>query len=88
MKIKSDYVLRNIAGDYVLVPTGESVAKHNGLFGMTDVGARIIEIMPECANEEDIVRRILEEYDADEETVKRDVAEFVSSVRELGILEE
>ncbi len=88
MKIKPDYVLREIAGDHVLVPTGEAVAKYNGLFGVTEVGARILELLPECATEDEIARRILEEYDADEETVKADVAEFIAHLREKEILDE
>lgn len=88
MKIKDDYVLRNIAGDYVLVPTGDAAAKYNGLFGVTEVGARIIELLPECGSEEEVAAKILEEYDADGETVAHDVADFISKLREQGILEE
>ncbi len=87
MKIKPDYVLREIAGDYVLVPTGEAVAKYNGLFAVSEVGAAILEKLPECESEDDIVAKILEEYDIDEATAKADVHEFIESLREQGILE-
>ena len=88
MKIKPDYILRDIAGDYVLVPTGEAVAKYNGLFAVTEVGARIIELFDECESEEEIAKRIVEEYETDLETALKDVSEFVASLREQEILED
>ena len=30
MKLKTDYVMREIAGDHVLVPTGSAAAEYNG----------------------------------------------------------
>ena len=88
MKLKKDYVLREIAGDYVLVPTGEAVAKYNGLFGVSEVGARILELISECADEAEIASRIVEEYDVDEETAAKDVAEFIAGLRENEIIED
>ena len=88
MKLKSDYVLREIAGDYVLVPTGEAVAKYNGLFGVSEVGARILELLPECKDEAQIASKIVEEYEVDEATARADVAEFISSLREKEIIED
>ena len=88
MKIKPDYVLRDIAGDFVLVPTGEAVAKYNGLFAVSEVGARIIELFGECATEEEIAGKIVEEYDTDIETASADVKAFVASLREKDILED
>ena len=87
MKLKEDYVLREIAGDYVLVPTGEAVAKYNGLFGVSEVGARIIELLPECANEREIAAKIVEEYDVDGATALSDVREFIASMIEKEIIE-
>jgi len=87
MKIKNDYVLREIAGDHVLVPTGEAAAKYNGLFAVTEVGARIIELFSECETEEEIASKIFDEYDVDEETAKNDVHDFIESLKTQDILE-
>ena len=88
MRLKSDYVLREIAGDYVLVPTGEAVAKYNGLFGVSEVGARVLELLSECKDEAEIVSRIVGEYEIDETTAEADVHEFISSLREKEIIED
>ena len=86
MRLNSDYVLREIAGDYVLVPTGEAVAKFNGLFGVSEVGARILELLSECPDEAAVVSRIVDEYDIDGETAKKDVSEFIADLREKEII--
>ena len=88
MRLKSDYVLREIAGDWVLVPTGEAVAKYNGLFGVSEVGARILALLPECNDEEEIAAKIVEEYDVDAAVAAADVREFISSLREKEIIED
>ncbi len=86
MRLNSDYVLREIAGDCVLVPTGEAVAKYNGLFAVSDVGARILELLPGCKDEAEIAAKIVEEYEVDEQTAAADVNEFISSLREKKII--
>lgn len=87
MKIKIEAVLREIAGDHVLVPVGDTIIQHNGLFAMSEVGARIWELLPDCENESEITEKLLEEFDAPHETVSADVSEFVSKLREFGLIE-
>ncbi len=87
MKVKIEAVLREIAGDYVLVPVGDTVIEHNGLFAMSEVGARIWELLPECETEDEITDRLLEEFEAPRETVSVDVKEFLDRLRSFGLLE-
>lgn len=86
MKIKREFVLREIAGDILLVPTGKTALDLNGMLTMNAVGADIWKMLPEVKDEDEIVTRILAEYEAEPEQVKRDVAEFLNKFRELGIL--
>lgn len=87
VKIKAEAVLRQIAGDYVLVPTGQTMLDNNGLFALTEVGGRIWELIPECETEEKIVEKLLEEYDVDREVLETDVAEFVAKLRKMNLVE-
>lgn len=85
MKINKELVMREIAGDFILVPVGDTILENNGLFVLSEVGARIWEILPEAQDENDIVNVLIEEYDADRQTLAADVAEFMGRLRELGI---
>ncbi|MBR6917789.1 MAG: PqqD family protein [Clostridia bacterium] len=86
MRINPDYVMREIAGDFVLVPTGDALSKYNGLFAVTEVGAKIFELIPVCSDADEIASKIVEEYEVDKDTAKSDVDEFLSTLEEKGIL--
>ena len=86
MKIKREFVLREIAGDILLVPTGKTALDLNGMLTLNGVGADIWKMLPEVESEDEIVSRLLEEYEADPKQVKHDVGEFLNKFRELGIL--
>lgn len=86
MEIKREFVLREIAGDLLLVPTGKSALDLNGMLTLNEAGAEIWKMIPEVENEEEIVRRLLEEYEVDEAELRADVAEFTAKLREYEII--
>ncbi|MGM9553420.1 MAG: PqqD family protein [Faecousia sp.] len=86
MKIKLDFVLREIAGDILLVPAGKTALDLNGMLTLNEVGADIWKMLPEVENEEEIVERLLRDYDAEPAQVREDVSEFLERLRGLGIL--
>ena len=86
MNVKKEFVLREIAGDLLLVPTGKTALDLNGMMTLNEVGAEIWKMLPEVEDEEEIVRRLLQEYDATAEAIRPDVSAFLGKLRELGIL--
>lgn len=86
MKLKREFVLREIAGDTLLVPAGKTALDMNGMITLNEVAADIWRMLPDAKDEDEIVRRILNDYDATEAQVRRDVAAFLNRLRELGIL--
>lgn len=86
MELKLDFVLREIAGDTLLVPTGQTALDLNGMLTLNEIGTEIWKMLPTVADEEEIVQKILQEYDASPEQVRADVLEFTGKLRELGIL--
>lgn len=86
MKIKLQFVTREIAGDTLLVPVGKTSLDLNGMLTLNELGAEIWKMLPEAADEEAVVQRILAEYDVSEDIVRTDVHEFLKKLRNLGIL--
>lgn len=39
MKISSNYVIREIAGDYIIVPIGQAIFDFQGLITVNEIGA-------------------------------------------------
>lgn len=87
MNIKKELVLRELMGEYVLVPCGETVLSYNGLFMLNEVGSFIWKILPEVSDDEEIVERILEEYDIGRQKAEEDVKKYLAALREFDIID-
>ena len=86
MKVKLDFVLRDIAGDLILVPAGKAALDLNGMLTLNEVGAEIWHMLPEARDEEDLIHKLLEVYEVEEEVLRKDVREFLEALEKLGII--
>ena len=87
MQIKKEMILREIAGESILVPCADAVMDFNGLFVVTETGAFIWQLLPDVESETEILCRMLEEYDVDKETAQKDIADFLDRLRSYGIID-
>lgn len=87
MQIKKEMILREVAGETILVPGADAVLDFNGLFIVTETGSFIWSLLPEVETEDEILEKMLKEYDVDKETAQQDIKEFLDKLRELGILD-
>ena len=88
MKVSKDYIMREIAGECILVPVGAAVAKFNGLITMNEVGQYIVELLAEEHTVQELVEKITGEYDVDAQTALTDAEAFLAQLREVGALVE
>lgn len=88
MKIKKDFMLRNVAGYYVVVPVGDGALEFNGVVNLNESGAFLWKAMENDVTEEAMVQALLAEYDVDENRAKADVAAFVKKVKDANLVEE
>ena len=86
MKTNSEYILREIAGESVLIPTGAATQKLNGMIQLTDSAAFIWKQVDTAANLEEILSRVKEEFEVDEDIAKRDVYGFMHELYVRGIV--
>ena len=83
MKVQKEFVLREIAGDYVIIPTGKTVLTFNGLITVNEVGADLWKML----SFDDLLEGILNIYDVEEETAREDIEEFLDTLIKGGILD-
>lgn len=86
MKIKKELLLREIAGDYVLIPIGRTVLNTNGLYILTEVSARIFQLLPSVENETELIDRLMTEYDVERDVLAADVMSFLEELRGMEII--
>ena len=86
MKIKKEFILREIVGDIVLVPINKSTSKFDGLITMNEIGKFIWENIESAKDEEELLQRILDEYEVDKDVAKADLDEFLGKLKEIDII--
>ena len=86
MRVDKEFVLREIAGDYIIIPTGKTVLEFNGLITVNEVGVSLWKMLQEEVTIEDLVHGILEEYDVEEEVAREDIQEFLDTLIDGGVL--
>lgn len=86
MKLKHEFVLREVAGETLLVPVGTTTLSLNGMLVLNGCGRFLWERIPTVETEDELAEALLEEYEVDRETAVRDVQEFLDNLRKLGIL--
>ncbi len=88
MKLKYDFIVREIVGEYVLIPMGESALKISGFLTTNAVGATLMEELKEKRTHEQLLERILEDFDVDEKTAAEDIEEFIILLKSQDFIED
>lgn len=88
LKIIDGFMLRQIAGEYVAVPSGEAAQAFNGLLTLNETGAAVFRLLQGGASRESLLAALGAEYDAAPDELASDVDELLAQFRELEILKE
>ncbi|WP_455582723.1 PqqD family protein [Dysosmobacter sp.] len=86
MKATNEVVLREIAGEYLLIPTGQTALKIHGMITLSESGLLLWKKLQKDCTEEELIETILSEYEVDRETARADVQAFLGQMNEVGIL--
>ena len=87
MKIKEGFVLREVMDEYIVMPTGDNIAKFEGAVVLNEVSAFIYKLLEHPMCREDLLAAIVREYDVDEATAAADLDALLSKLAEMGVLE-
>lgn len=86
MRISDQYMLRQVADEYLVIPVGEAALRVKGLIGLSESGSLLYQKLQSGCEEEDLVNALLAEYDIDRATAQADTAAFLEQMRRMGIL--
>jgi hypothetical protein len=87
MKIKSDYMLREVAGTHVVVPTGRATVDFTGMISLNAAGAFLWKLLAEGKSEQELLAAMLEEYDVESALAAADISDFLETVKAADLLE-
>lgn len=88
MIASENFIPREIAGEYLLVPTGAASAQLNGLITLNELGYFIFQTLQSEQSVDSLVAAITAEYDVSADTARADALEFLAQLRAVGALTE
>ena len=87
MKVKEGFILRNVAGSYVVVPIGEATLDFNGMMSLNETGAFLFGKLIEGTDKEQLIEDLMSEYAVDKELAAKDVEDFIQKVEREDLFE-
>ncbi len=88
MKVKASFILRKIADEHLLIPTGEAALATRGLIALSESGCLLYQKLQTDCSRQDLIAALCSEYDVTEAVAGADVDAFLDQMRQLNMLEE
>ena len=88
MKIRDGFVLRNVVDEFIVMPTGENIAKFEGAVVLNEVSAFVFRQLENAVSRDDLLTAIVNEFDVDEVTAAADLDELLAQFGKMGLLED
>lgn len=86
MKFKQECVLREVAGEHIVIPVVGLENQFKGIMTLNETAVFIWKQIEKEKEKEEIVAALLEEYDVEKEQAVRNVDNFCEQLEKLGIL--
>ena len=80
MKIRNTYILRNVAGENLVVPIGDAV-NFNSVITLNSTGKFLWELLQSDTTKEQLEASLCSEYGIDLEIASRDVAAILEKLK-------
>lgn len=86
MRVKDGFLLKEIAGEYVLVPVGENLVDFSAMAVLNETGAFLWKQMLNETTKEKLLEAVLAEYDIEAEVAGKDIDDFLKLMKEHDLL--
>lgn len=87
MKLKEGFITHQIQDTQMMVATGEAAKHFHGLVRSNETAAFIVDCLKSETTEEEIVDKLLTEYDVERDRAAKDVRLIVEKLTGIGALE-
>lgn len=88
MKLSKDFVLRQVAGTWVVLPLKSDTLDFNGMIRLNDSGTMLWKCLEQGGNREDLVSALTAKYAVTPEEAGNDVDEFLATLKKIGCISE
>lgn len=82
----SNFVLRKIAGEAVLVAVGSGVADFRGIITLNSTAEELWKMLKSGATKDELVKMFCKSFDVSEDTAAADIEETLHVLEEKGLV--
>lgn len=86
MKLKGNFILRQVVGEWIAVPVGETTLKVGGMIVLNPVSRVIWQVLDSGADMDAIVQAVTDQFDVTEDEARSDVAAFIQQMRAENLI--
>ena len=88
MKLRGEFVVRQVMDNIVAIPVGQTALQLNGIIMLNDVSKLIWECL-ECGTTLDkIIKAVTDAFEVSAQEAQADTVEFLDKLRKMQLLEE
>lgn len=88
MKRNPDFIVTDVAGSHILVPVGKAAVNFNSIISLNEMGLTVWDMLENETSEDEVLQKILAEYEVTEDRARADVERFIGKLRESGCIED
>ena len=88
MHIVPGFLIRQVAGENLAIPSGESAHRLSGLLALNGSGVFLFGLLQTERTLDELIDAMMNEYDVDAATARADVSEFLDILRWNQVLVE
>ena len=88
MKLKYDFLLRDVGDRVVAVAVGEGSENFQGIINMNRSSRVIFELLRKETTEDEILAKLMEQYEGTEAFFREEIRKMVLKLRNGGVLTE
>ena len=86
MKIKGEFVVRQVLDNTVALPVGETALKINGMILLNEVSLVIWNALEKGADKDTIINGITDTFAVDPQEARKDLEEFLEQLEKNDLL--
>ncbi len=88
MKIKEGFLVKKIAGDYLVVPTGDNIVDFAVAVSLNETGAFLWEQLKNDTTLEKLSEALVSEYGIEKSDAENDVLDYINLLKSHDFIEE
>lgn len=87
MKLSNKFVLRQVAGNWVVLPLSDATVNFNGMIKLNESGVLLWRLLEQGKDREALADMLTTVYDVSREIALEDVDEFLNKLSRAGCIE-